>query len=144
MLPHDRARAGGHEPTTTRDAWVATSVRTHGTGAVASVFAGGPSHGCHRLLPRHAGRLATFLLRHHGHARDGPTRESWERALRIDDKTVVVRRATRGVRFVLEPPIPVLVLVRPRSPAGTPLPRRPRTPRRRRRCAGQRPRRSPL
>jgi hypothetical protein len=101
MLPHERARSSPRQN-------VETGVRTHGTGNVRSVLRGGPSHGCHRLLPMHAHRLATFLLHHRPHRRDGPIVQKWER--RFDDVDVVVRRRVRGVRWTFLQPIDVRVV----------------------------------
>jgi len=87
-----------------------TGIRSHGTGNVRSIFRGGPSHGCHRLLPMHAGRVATFLLSHRPHRREGPVREVWERPLHSGQKRLVAVRTVRGVRYELDPPVPLEVL----------------------------------
>lgn len=114
MFPHERAR------TSAGDDFVDTAVRTHGTGNVRSVLRGGPSHGCHRLLPVQAQRLATFLLRHRAHRRDGPVHQTWERRFddvnSVDDAQIVARRRLRGVRWTLSTPIPVRVLSRGATP----------------------------
>ncbi len=114
MFPH--ARPAATAVATPRD----TGIRTHGTGHLASVLAGGPSHGCHRLLPQHAHRLASFLLHHRVHRRDGPVRERWQRILRHGEKTWVLDKHMRGVRFSFVPPVPVEVVsgARRRSDAG--------------------------
>ena len=106
MIQHERP------PTTWQGKTVygETGIRTHGTGNVRSIFRGGPSHGCHRLLPLHAGRLATFLLSHRPHRREGPIREVWERPLHSGQKRLVAVRTVRGVRYELDPPVPLEVL----------------------------------
>ncbi len=106
MLPHERV-------VPSLDGEVATSetgIRTHGTGHVRSVVRGGASHGCHRLLPVHAGRLASFLLAHHRTRRDGPVVDAWQQQLSAGARQLVVRRTLRGVRYELDPPIPVQVI----------------------------------
>lgn len=87
-----------------------TGIRTHGTGNVRSIFRGGPSHGCHRLLPLHVGRLASFLLAHRTTHRDGPIRDIWERPLHSGGKHLVATRTVRGVRWELTPPVDLTVL----------------------------------
>lgn len=87
-----------------------TGIRTHGTGNVRSVFRGGPSHGCHRLLPQHVGRLASFLLAHRTHVREGPITQVWQRELRSGGKRLLAVRTIRGVRFELTPPVDLEVL----------------------------------
>lgn len=106
MIMHERP------PTTWKGKTVygETGIRTHGTGNVRSIFRGGPSHGCHRLLPMHVGRLATFLLSHRAHRREGPIREVWERPLHSGQKRLVAVRTVRGVRYELDPPVPLEVL----------------------------------
>lgn len=105
MIVHERP------PTTWKGKTVygETGIRTHGTGNIRSIFRGGPSHGCHRLLPMHVSRLATFLLSHRAHRREGPIREAWERPLHSGQKRLVAVRTVRGVRYELDPPVPLEV-----------------------------------
>jgi hypothetical protein len=102
MLPHVRGRVDDARRI------VDTGIRTHGTGAIATVLHGGPSHGCHRLLPVHAHRLATFLLHHRATRRDGPIVQDWQRSFAGVD--VVARRRLRGVRWTFHAPIAVHVV----------------------------------
>jgi hypothetical protein len=106
MIQHERP------PTTWQGKTVygETGIRTHGTGNVRSIFRGGPSHGCHRQLPLHVGRLASFLLAHRPHRREGPIREVWERPLHSGQKRLTAVRTVRGVRYEFDPPIPLEVL----------------------------------
>ncbi len=105
MLPHERVST----PTTGSAVLSETGIRTHGTGNIRSIVRGGASHGCHRLLPVHAGRLASFLLVHRRTRRDGPIRDVWEQPLRAGSHRLVARRSLRGVRYELDPPVPVEV-----------------------------------
>ncbi len=86
-----------------------TGVRTHGTGSVRSVLTGGVSHGCHRLLPRSALRLGTFILRHRDHTTSAPLLEGYRRDLNVGGKTLHLQRNERGTRTELTPPIQVEV-----------------------------------
>lgn len=86
-----------------------TGVRTHGTGTVRSVLIGGVSHGCHRLLPRAALRLGTFLLRHRAHAPAAPVLEGYSRKLNVGGKSLLLERRIRGTRTELTPPVPIEV-----------------------------------
>ena len=86
-----------------------TGVRTHGTGSVRSVLAGGVSHGCHRLLPRSALRLGSFILRHRTHTTSTPLLEGYRRELRVGGRTLPLQRDMRGTRTELTPPMHVVV-----------------------------------
>jgi hypothetical protein len=88
--------------------WDDQGVRTHGSGNVGSIF-DGRSHGCHRLLPVHALRLAGFVLQHRSHVRHGPQATAYTRVVRHRGR-FPVEITTRGDRFELTPPIPVDVL----------------------------------
>ena len=132
MFPHERARS--QDGTLLVD----TAVRTHGTGNVRSVLRGGPSHGCHRLLPVHAQRLATFLLRHRAHRWDGLVRQPWQRRFSVvvgdedSQAALVARRRLRGAMWTLTPPLPVRVVrsaVAPRVRRRAPTSGRRRGPR---------------
>ena len=101
--------------------WIDEGVRSHGSGNVRSIFEG-RSHGCHRLLPVHALRLAGFVLRHRAHVRHGPESTWYSRVVRHGGR-FPVQITTRGDRFELTPPIPIEVL------PGQILSRRKRPPR---------------
>jgi hypothetical protein len=83
-------------------------IRTHGTANVASL-ARGTSHGCHRLLPGQALRLAGFLLVHRAHLRLGEQPEWYRRIVRFHGP-FRVEIDTRGYLVQLDPPVPVNVL----------------------------------
>lgn len=100
--------AGARNPDGT-SALIDYRIRTHGSPAYQSIGRG-ESHGCHRLYNHLALRLAGFLLRHRDHVRHGPARETYERALVVDDATVPLELRERGYRFELTPPVPVDVL----------------------------------
>jgi hypothetical protein len=102
-------------------AWIDQGVRSHGSGNVRSIFEG-RSHGCHRLLPAQALRLAGFVLRHRAHVRHGPEPTRYSRVVRHHGR-FPIEITTRGDRFELTPPIPVEVL------PGQILSRRKRPPR---------------
>ena len=94
-------------------------VRTHGSGSIASLF-DGHSHGCHRLLPPQALRLAGFLLAHREHAWRGEQPTRYHRTVHHHG-TFTIDLRTRGTLIELTPPVPVEVLVgRIRSPRKTP------------------------
>jgi hypothetical protein len=87
-----------------------TQVRTHGTVSYGSVPRGQSSHGCHRLLTRHALRLAGFLLAHRTYQTRGTLLERYERTVRRAGRRFVLRREERGYARDLEPPVSVRVL----------------------------------
>ncbi len=89
--------------------FVDNGVRTHGTGTVRSVLIGGASHGCHRLLPRSALRLATFVLRHRAHMTSVPVLEGYDRDLVVGGRHLRLVRTVRGTRTELTPPMVVNV-----------------------------------
>lgn len=94
-------------------------IRTHGSGSIASIF-DGASHGCHRLPPLLALRLAGFILDHRGHVRHGDERTAYTRVVRYRGR-FPVRITTRGYHVELTPPVPVTVLPgRIRSTRQTP------------------------
>ncbi|MBZ0233019.1 MAG: hypothetical protein K8M05_11875, partial [Deltaproteobacteria bacterium] len=102
-------------------AWVDEGVRSHGSGNIGSIFSG-CSHGCHRLLPAQALRLAGFLLQHRPHVRHGPEPTSYARVVRHHGRFPVAI-TTRGDRVELTPPVPVDVRPgRILSPRKTPPP----------------------
>jgi hypothetical protein len=101
-------------------------IRTHGSASYTSILRG-TSHGCHRLFNHLAIRLGNFLLAHRDHARLGPERVRYLRRFSAKGQEFTLRIDDRGVRTVLEPPVPVLVregnvLGRRREPFGKPRP----------------------
>lgn len=104
MLVHERVGRDRRGAPTYGD----QGVRTHGSVGVASIH-DGHSHGCHRLLPVQALRLASFLVQHHPHRRDGEIATRYARTVRHHGR-FALRITTRGYRIELTPPIPVEVL----------------------------------
>ncbi|MCL4227559.1 MAG: peptidoglycan-binding protein [Myxococcales bacterium] len=88
--------------------FVDDGVRAHGSSRVGSL-ADGRSHGCHRLLPGAALRLAGFLLAHRAHVRHGEA-ATWYRRVVSYRGHFPVRITTRGHHVELTPPVPVEVL----------------------------------
>lgn len=84
-------------------------IRTHGTPAYRSVKRG-ESNGCHRLHNYAALRLAGFLVRHREHVRDGLVPEDYVRNLEYKGQKVALQSDSKGYRFKLTPPVPVMVL----------------------------------
>ena len=107
LMVFQHARPAHRRDGTTR--YDDTGIRTHGTGSYRSVLLGGTSHGCHRLLPRSAIRLAGFLMRHRAHTVDGVVHEGWQRKFVVGTSTLVTKRDARGVRVEFTPPVPVEV-----------------------------------
>ena len=106
MLPHESVRVGKDGDVVTHD----TSVRTHGTGNPLSVVQAGPSHGCHRLLPRDALRLAGFLLHHRNHGVPTQNGQVYSRVLRVRGQKLTTERHSRGTVISFDPPIEIEVL----------------------------------
>jgi hypothetical protein len=84
-------------------------IRTHGTPGYRAVKRG-ESNGCHRLHNFEALRLSGFLIKHHGHVRDGLVPEDYVRHLKYKGHEVDLQDDTKGYRFKLTPPVPVKVL----------------------------------
>jgi hypothetical protein len=84
-------------------------IRTHGTPGYRAVKRG-ESNGCHRLHNFEALRLAGFLVKHHGHVRDGLVPEDYLRHLKYKGQEIDLQDDTKGYRFKLTPPVPVKVL----------------------------------
>lgn len=84
-------------------------IRTHGTPGYRAVKRG-ESNGCHRLHNFEALRLSGFLIKHHGHVRDGLVPEDYVRRLKYKGQEVDLESDTKGYRFKLTPPIPMKVL----------------------------------
>jgi len=110
------ARDGG--PPTLVDA---EQIRTHGSGNYRSVLRG-ESHGCHRLFNHLALRLGSFLLQHRAHTRHGVVAGRYVRRIDWGGQELMIELTTRGYRYELTPPVPLIV--RPRlervEPAGPP------------------------
>jgi hypothetical protein len=84
-------------------------IRTHGTPGYRAVKRG-ESNGCHRLHNFEALRLSGFLVKHHGHVRDGLVPEDYVRHLKYKGQEIDLQDDTKGYRFKLTPPVPVKVL----------------------------------
>ncbi|MCB9561899.1 MAG: peptidoglycan-binding protein [Kofleriaceae bacterium] len=104
MLIHERVTTGRDGEVTYED----DGVRTHGSGNLASIF-DGASHGCHRLLPAQALRLAGFLLQHLPHQRIGEVEVSYRRVVHHHGRFVATVE-DRGYRIDFDQPIEVEVL----------------------------------
>jgi len=105
MLPHELVRVERDGDVVTVD----TAVRTHGTGNPLSVVEAGPSHGCHRLLPRDALRLANFLLRHRAHGVPVQNTQAMSRDLEVRGARLHLERRSRGTVIPFDEPIPIEV-----------------------------------
>jgi hypothetical protein len=85
-------------------------VRTHGTHNYMSIkSSGGFSHGCHRLFNFRAVRLFSFVLRHRNFIRHGQHRLNMARKYEHRGEEFQMDLPTRGYRYELTPPVPVLV-----------------------------------
>jgi hypothetical protein len=105
MIPHVREIDRGD-----RRIDLDEGVRTHGSASYGSILRG-ESHGCHRLWNHLAVRLGSFLLAHRSHVRHGPVDARFSRRVVMPDRSSeMLRIASRGVRFELDPPVPVEVL----------------------------------
>lgn len=84
------------------------SIRTHGSVDYMSILRRF-SHGCHRLYNMDAVRLFSFILRHRAYTRQGETPVGVRRNLDVDERTFVMRIDSRGYKYELIEPIPVMV-----------------------------------
>ncbi len=85
-------------------------VRTHGTHNYMSIkSSNGFSHGCHRLFNFRAVRLFSFVLRHRSFIRHGQHRLNMARKYEHRGEEFQMDLPTRGYRYELTPPVPVLV-----------------------------------
>jgi hypothetical protein len=105
MLMHHRAI-----PTRAGVRYADTAVRTHGSVNFRSLQAGS-SHGCHRLYNHLALRLGGFVLRHHAHEVVGALDDRYQRRVTAGERTMWIRRDTRGYGYRLLDPVPLRVLV---------------------------------
>ena len=83
------------------------AVRTHGSVSYTSIDSG-TSHGCHRLFNHHALRLASFALHHRAHRRHGEEKVFYDRLVQRGGRHALSLRS-RGYRYEMVPPIPVMV-----------------------------------
>jgi hypothetical protein len=84
------------------------SIRTHGSVDYMSILRRF-SHGCHRLYNMDAVRLFSFILQHRPFTRLGETPVGMRRNLDLEDRTFVMRIDSRGYKYQLVTPIPVMV-----------------------------------
>lgn len=82
-------------------------VRTHGSASYTSIVRG-VSHGCHRLFNHQAVRLSSFILTHRHHRRHGEETRHYDRVVYQGRRHEISLRS-RGYRYELVPPIPVMV-----------------------------------
>ena len=83
-------------------------IRTHGSVDYMSIRSR-YSHGCHRLHNGNAVRLFSFLLRRNDFVRHGQTEIAYARAFEVEHTEYKMKINTRGYRYELVEPIPVLV-----------------------------------
>ncbi|MCB9753896.1 MAG: L,D-transpeptidase [Myxococcales bacterium] len=83
-------------------------IRTHGSVDYMSILRR-YSHGCHRLYNMNAVRLFSFVLRHREYTREGQIPLGFGRNIEHEGKTYNIRLASRGYKFRLNEPIPVMV-----------------------------------
>jgi hypothetical protein len=86
-------------------------VRAHGSSDYLSIYSGnGFSHGCHRLPNHIAIRLYSFILHHRTLQVAGDQPLNYTRQFLKDETVYEIKIPSRGYAYVLEPPIPVMVL----------------------------------
>jgi len=83
-------------------------IRTHGSVDYMSILRRF-SHGCHRLYNMNAVRLFSFVLRHRDFSREGQTKLGFGRKFEHEGKEFSIRLGTRGYKYRLSEPIPVMV-----------------------------------
>src|SRR5262249_38685423 len=85
-------------------------IRVHGSSEFRSMFdPDGYSHGCHRLVNHLAERLFSWILEHRKVTVEGDQQLNFARQFLWKDDVYELRLPTRGYRFVLANPIPVMV-----------------------------------
>ena len=84
------------------------SIRTHGSVDYMSILRRF-SHGCHRLYNMDAVRMFSFILQHRAYTRVGPQPVGVRRNLEVDERTFVLRVDSRGYKYELVEPVPVMV-----------------------------------
>lgn len=83
-------------------------IRTHGSVDYMSILRRF-SHGCHRLYNMNAVRLFSFILRHRDFNREGQQKLGYGRKFEYEGEEFSIRLATRGYKYRLAEPIPVMV-----------------------------------
>ena len=83
-------------------------IRTHGSVDYMSIMRR-YSHGCHRLYNMNAVRMFSFILQHRNYSRDGQHQIGYGRAFEYEGEEYRMAIDTRGYRYRLEVPIPVMV-----------------------------------
>jgi hypothetical protein len=85
-------------------------IRVHGSSEFRSMFdPDGYSHGCHRLVNHLAERMFSFVLEHHKMVVEGDQPMGFSRQFLWKEAVYEMRLPTRGYRYVLDPPISVMV-----------------------------------
>jgi hypothetical protein len=84
------------------------SIRTHGSVDYMSILRRF-SHGCHRLYNMDAVRMFSFILQHRPYTRVGRQPVGVRRNLVVEDRTFNMRIDSRGYKYELVEPIPVMV-----------------------------------
>jgi len=97
------------------------SIRTHGSVDYMSILRRF-SHGCHRLYNMDAVRMFSFILQHRAYTRVGQVPVGVGRTLEVDERTYKLRIPSRGYKYELVQPIPVMVTEgRVRGKRGSPI-----------------------
>ncbi|MBN2574278.1 MAG: hypothetical protein JXP73_06915 [Deltaproteobacteria bacterium] len=87
-------------------------IRAHGSSNYLSIYSSeGYSHGCHRLPNHLAIRLYSFILRHRPMTVLGDQGMGFARQFLAKNDVYEIRLPSRGYSYLLEPPLPVEVLV---------------------------------
>jgi hypothetical protein len=84
------------------------SIRTHGSVDYMSILRRF-SHGCHRLYNMDAVRMFSFILAHREYQREGQQSVGVRRNIELEDRTYNMKIDTRGYKYELVEPIPVMV-----------------------------------
>ena len=84
------------------------SIRTHGSVDYMSILRRF-SHGCHRLYNMDAVRMFSFLLAHREYTRQGQQTVGVRRNIEHEERTYQMKIDTRGYKYELVEPIPVMV-----------------------------------
>jgi hypothetical protein len=83
-------------------------IRSHGSVDYNSILRR-YSHGCHRLYNHMAIRLFSFVLKHKKYNRVGEVPVGYARKIVVDEEEFVIRLASRGYKYELVNPVPVMV-----------------------------------
>lgn len=84
------------------------AIRTHGSVDYMSILRR-YSHGCHRLYNMDAVRMFSFILQHRDYVRRGQQPLGVSRAIELEEQTYQLKIDTRGYKYELVEPIPVMV-----------------------------------